>query len=225
MRFEFGVKCAAVCLLASAFLSASSPDARARQRRRPPPRPAQTGSAGAQATRQSQEIAELIQANRLAEAEALARRTVEASPRDSRARAMLAVVLDSLGRAEEAEREFHEALRLDPRDASAHANLGVLLARTNRAERAAEEFEAALRLAPDNRQAAFNLGAIYSARGDFVRAVPALERAAGVRAGVPAGAAGADPALLLLLVKSYLLGGRAADGARLAAAVERAASE
>src|SRR5215212_8715831 len=121
------------CLLASVLLSSSlASDAHARQRKgsRQPARPAQTGSAPA--ARQSQEIAALLQAGRLAEAEALARQTVAASPRDSQARTLLAVVLDRSGRADEAEREFQEALRLDARNASAHANLGVLLARAGR---------------------------------------------------------------------------------------------
>src|SRR5215212_5162920 len=50
------------------------------------------------------EVAALLQAGRLAEAEARARAVVNASPLDSRARAMLAVVLDRSGRAQEAER-------------------------------------------------------------------------------------------------------------------------
>ncbi|HXM35730.1 MAG TPA: tetratricopeptide repeat protein, partial [Pyrinomonadaceae bacterium] len=106
--------------------------------------PGQKPKAGYDGDSQQREIALLVQAGKLAEAEALARDAVTAEPRDARRRALLGAILDQLGRALEAEREYREALRFDPRSPVALTNLGVLLARTNRSDEAIKAFEKAL---------------------------------------------------------------------------------
>jgi len=79
------------------------------------------------------DAAALLQAGRLEEAEAIARRAVAAQP-DAGARAVLGAVLDQRGLTQEAEKEYREALQLDARSTVALTNLGVLLARTGRGD-------------------------------------------------------------------------------------------
>ena len=113
------------------------------------------------------------------EAEAL-RRAVAGQPRSTAARSVLGAILEQRGQSKEAEAEFREALRLDANSTVALTNLGVLLVHAGRANEAVTTFERVLRLAPGHPQATFNLAALYVARKDYVRAIPLMERAAGV---------------------------------------------
>nr|MBA3239720.1 hypothetical protein [Acidobacteriota bacterium] len=100
-------------LLLSALIVPSATLASQKNRRQqpgPPVQPAQraqtsqpTNNAGAQLL---QDAAALLQAGRLEEAEALARRVVTDAPRDARAHALLGVILDQRGQSEEAERHY-----------------------------------------------------------------------------------------------------------------------
>lgn len=189
-----------------------------------------TGSASA--TRRTdnssslEDITALLQAGRLEEAEALARRAVVQSPRDANARTLLGIILDKSGRATEAEREYRDALRLNPNFVPTRANLGVLLARTGRTDEAIQNFEAVLRVAPEHAQAVFNLGALYAARADYKRAIPLLERAANINSQTPnTKAPNADVSLLLTLVNAYAHDGRGARANELADSIERNASD
>jgi Flp pilus assembly protein TadD len=159
-----------------------------------------TSTAYAQATASLDEATALLQARRFAEAEAATRKVLAAKPRDADAHALLALILDQRGVQSEAEREYATALRLKPNLVSALSNFGVLLARTNRTAEAIAKFEEVLRLDPKHERAIFNLGALYAARGDYKRAVPLLEKAAGTPACKPNG----DRALLLTLVNAYV---------------------
>jgi tetratricopeptide (TPR) repeat protein len=170
-----------------------------------------------------QTAAEFLQAGRLAEAESLLVRIVADTPRDAQARVLLGVVFDKQGHPEEAEREYREAIRLEPLNVSALANMGVLLARTNRLAQAIETFESLLRIAPNHVQAAYNLAVIYASREDYKRAIPLLERAAGVRSETLASSNAADSSLLVMLAKAYLHEGRTKEAARLTVEIERAA--
>src|ERR1700752_3646674 len=125
------------------------------------------------------EAGALVQAGRLAEAEAATRKILTAHPRNAEAHSLLGVILDPRGATAEAEKEYGTALRLQPKLVSALSNLGVLLARTNRTSEAIAKFEEVLRIDPKHEGAIFNLGALYAARGDYKRAVPLLEKSAG----------------------------------------------
>ena len=65
-------------------------------------------------------------------------------------------------------------------------------------------FEKVLRIDPKHERAIFNLGALYAARGDYPRAVPLLEKAAGTPACKPDLREPGDRALLLTLVNAYV---------------------
>ena len=99
------------------------------------------------------DAATLLEAGKLEEAEAVARRAVAGQPRNTAARSVLGAILDQRGRAKEAENEYREALRLDANSAVALTNLGVLLVRTGRADEAVTTFERVLRLPPGHAQA------------------------------------------------------------------------
>src|ERR1044072_5367051 len=125
------------------------------------------------------EAGALVQAGRLAEAEVATRKILTAHPRNAEAHSLLGVILDQRGATADAEKEYGAALRLQPKRVSALSNLGVLLARTNRTTEAIGKFEEVLQIDPKHEGAIFNLGALYAARGDYKRAAPLLEKAAG----------------------------------------------
>src|SRR6188474_927071 len=95
----------------------------------------------------------LVQAGRLAEAEAATRRILTTHPRNAEAHSLLGVILDQRGATAEAEKEYGAALRLQPKLVSALSNLGVLLARTNRGPEAIAKFEEVLRIDPKHERA------------------------------------------------------------------------
>src|SRR5688572_24322161 len=80
-------------------------------------------------TRELSEAASLLEAGRLKEAEAAARKLIAARPRDPDAYILLGVILDQLGLSAEAEAAYHSALKLQPNSVPALSNLGVLLDR------------------------------------------------------------------------------------------------
>jgi Flp pilus assembly protein TadD len=121
----------------------------------------------------------LVQAGKLAEAEAATRKILTTNPRNAEAHSLLGVILDQRGATADAEKEYAAALRLKPKLVSALSNLGVLLAKTNRATEAIAKFEEVLQIDPKHEGAVFNLGALYAASGDYKRAAPLLEKAAG----------------------------------------------
>jgi Flp pilus assembly protein TadD len=151
-----------------------------------------------------EEATALLQARRFAEAEAATRKVLATKPRSADAHALLALILDQRGQEVEAEREYQTALRLKPNLVSALSNFGVLLARTNRPADAIAKFEEVLRIDPKHERAIFNLGALYAARGDYKRAVPLLEKAAGSPACKTGTREPSDRALLLTLVNAYV---------------------
>ena len=179
---------------------------------------------GEVATNQSLgEAAALLQSGRLAEAETATRKIVAESPHNAEAHTLLGVILDQRGLSADAEHEYHLALALKPNSISALSNLGVLLARTNRASEAIQKFEAVLRVNPEHPTAVFNLGALYAARGDYKRAIPLLEKTAGISAGNAKVRETADPSLLLTLLNAYVHAGRRKEALELSRRVEQAA--
>src|SRR3954453_18253473 len=94
------------------------------------------------------EAGALVQAGRLAEAEAATRKVLTSHPRNAEAHSLLGVILDQRGATADAEKEYSAALRLQPKLVSALSNLGVLLAKTNRATEAIAKFEEVLQIDP-----------------------------------------------------------------------------
>src|SRR6185503_3248082 len=166
------------------------------------------------------EAAALLQSHRFDEAEAATRKILNTNPKNPDAHALLALVLDQRGQPADAEREYQTALKLKPNLVSALTNFGVLLARTNRPTEAIAKFEEVLRIDPQHGRAIFNLGALYAARGDYRRAVPLLEKAAGTPVCKPDLGNAGDRALLLTLVNAYVHVDRRSDALGLSRCIE-----
>src|SRR5882762_8087648 len=113
------------------------------------------------------EIAALLQAGQMEQAQAAARTALVSEPKDGELHDLLGVALERSGHFDEAELEYKKAIELDAHLASARVNLGVLLARTHRDAEAINAFQDALRLAPGHLQASVNLGLLYGSKGDF----------------------------------------------------------
>src|SRR5688572_15685856 len=170
------------------------------------------------------EAGALVQAGRLEEAENATRKLLSTNPRSAEAHALLAVILDQRGSSSEAEKEYDAALRLKPNLVSALSNLGVLLARTNRTAEAIAKFEKVLQIDPRHERAIFNLGALYAARKDFKRAVPLLEKAAGITAGKVELRQPVDIPLVLTLVNAYVHADRRQEALDLSRRLEQLAA-
>jgi Flp pilus assembly protein TadD len=117
----------------------------------------QTGSQAIQTVNTQNEVAALLKAGKLDEAEVLIRDAIASAPQNADLHTILGVVLDQKGQIADAEKEYRAATMLDPKSPSARVNLGVMLARTQRTTEAIEAFEQALSLAPNHAEATRNL--------------------------------------------------------------------
>ncbi len=105
------------------------------------------------------------QAGRLAEAEALYRRVLEAEPRHAEALRLLGLIALAAGDAPSAVRLISESARLAPRNPETEAQLGLALKAAGRLPEAAAHLETARRLAPEDAEILANLAAALRAAG------------------------------------------------------------
>jgi tetratricopeptide (TPR) repeat protein len=108
---------------------------------------------------------------------------VRLSPKDERARLMLARVLEENGDTGRAERMLVETAAAIPSSARAHFRLGRLYAAANRTEDAGREYEAAIRIGVFTGEAPLllDIGALYHRELDARRAETAFARAVALR--------------------------------------------
>ena len=111
------------------------------------------------------------------EAARVARRIIEANPRDAEARLFLGSILAEDGRAPEAIAQLREAVRLTPRSAEAHNALGEAFNGAGDAKSARGEFEQAVALDPAFAQAHANLALVLLPAGESDAAAGHLDRA------------------------------------------------
>jgi Tfp pilus assembly protein PilF len=123
----------------------------------------------------------LLQAGRLAEAEAVCRRRLADWPGHPETLNQLANVLDELGRFEEAEIAYRDAIAARPGFAEAHYNLGLMLQGQNRLEEAEAAYRQAATLAPTLAQAHNNRGAALRDLRRLDEAMAAFETAIRLR--------------------------------------------
>jgi tetratricopeptide (TPR) repeat protein len=119
-------------------------------------------------------------AGRLADAEALCREILAATPQDADALHLLGAIAAKRGEGREAKELFGRALAAKPDFAKAHSNLGAVLLRQGETEQAIEHIAKAIELAPDLADAHNNLGnallkgaRLEDAARAFVRAIEA----------------------------------------------------
>ncbi|MGQ9368352.1 tetratricopeptide repeat protein [Azospirillum sp. ST 5-10] len=134
-------------------------------------------------------------AGRLAEAEILYGRILDAEPRQPDALHLLGVLAGQTGRPDRAAALIGEAMALRPDTADYPSNLGNALAAAGRPAPAAAAYRRALALAPAGAACWGGLGIVLHQHGDDGAAVAALERAARLD---PDDAASAGRAALLL---------------------------
>jgi tetratricopeptide (TPR) repeat protein len=165
-----------------------------------------------------EEVAILVKAGKLDQAELAARNGLAIAPGDASLRMLLAMVLEQKGSAEAAEQEYRQAIKLDAGFAPAYVNLGAMLARQNKAAEAVAVFEAAYRIAPQEEKVISNLGLLYAQSNNFAEAVKLLEMALGP---VANRREQADMPLLLALTRTYLGLRRTSDAVDLGRQIEQ----
>ena len=117
-------------------------------------------------------------AGRLAEAEYIYGKVLEAVPDQPDALHFLGVVTHQLGRSDEAIERIQSAIALHPEHADMHNNLGRILMERGRSDEARTAFEQAITLAPDASADAWNnLGTLYKRSGRWNEAGDAFRNA------------------------------------------------
>ena len=120
---------------------------------------------------------ELVAAKKFGEAEGEILRALSASPADTKALTLLALVRYKLGRLEDAHATYRELAGASPHDAGARRNLGLLALKLERIDDALPELEMAVRIAPGDARAWSYLGYAYAKKGEVVQAAAAFRRA------------------------------------------------
>jgi tetratricopeptide (TPR) repeat protein len=120
---------------------------------------------------------DLINAGRLADAEAVCRAAVEAVPNDAQGWHLLGGIALHKGDAKSAVEYCRRATVLAPTLAKAYSNLGAALSATGQTGEAIETLETAVRIDPSLASAYINLGDVLMKEERFAEAVTFLERA------------------------------------------------
>jgi len=120
---------------------------------------------------------ELHRAGRLAEAERLYRRVLEAAPETADAWHLLGVLAKQSGDLTAAETLIRRAIGLKDSEAAFWSNLGLVLHDRGRPDAAVTAYDKALSLQPDFADAAYNRGLSLQAQGRLEAAVATLRQA------------------------------------------------
>jgi len=124
-----------------------------------------------------QEARQLVEVDRLDDAQALLGDLIAAAPENVTARNVLAYVAVKRGHLYEAERQYVASLAQQPRQHRIHGALGTLAVRRGDLDEATRRFHEALDLAPSDVDAMSSLGFIDAVRGDDAGAQAWYERA------------------------------------------------
>lgn len=120
---------------------------------------------------------EHLQANRLVEAEKVARDIIEARSSNADAHHILGVISFKQNKIERAIKSLERAIELAPRTAGFHANIAEMYRQRGQPELGLAAGEKAISLDPVNSQAWNNLGIICFDRGDFERSAECYRNA------------------------------------------------
>ena len=124
---------------------------------------------------------------------------------------------------EEAEKLLREVLKKTPADVDAKFLLGTIQIQTKKTDEGIRNLEGVVRLSPRHLQANYNLALIYSTRGENKKAIPYLERAAGIFP--PNKTPKTDDAVLLAaLTRAYIIDRRKKDAENLIPVLEKLAA-
>ncbi len=103
--------------------------------------------------------------------ETIWRRSIQISPINPLANALLADYLFDQGHPDKAEKHYRRALELAPHNADYHNKLGRLLQSLGRTHEAQAEFDTALKLAPSDSMAWNNMGVALASKGQLDEAI------------------------------------------------------
>jgi uncharacterized protein (AIM24 family) len=120
---------------------------------------------------------ELVAAKKFDQAEAEILRALDASPADTKALTLLALVRYKLGRLADARDTYRQIIAASPQDADARRNLGLLALKLGDVEEALPALEMAVRVAPNDARAWSYLGYAFAKQGEVVKAAAAFRRA------------------------------------------------
>ena len=134
---------------------------------------------------EQQAIVELIQANRLQEAEARCSAACEHYPQEANAWYLLSTINGMLGNYTAVEEYSRRCISLAPEAHAAYINLGNALALQNRTEEAETAFQESLRLNPDDPQTLVNRGNLLRQRGDLEQAIDSYRTALSLQPDFP----------------------------------------
>jgi len=124
----------------------------------------------------------------------------------------------------EAEKLLRDELKKTPANIDVRFLLGTLLIQTNKIDEGIKNLEAVVKISPKHLQANYNLALIYSTRGENKKAIPYLERAAGI---FPPNKTPktVDAVLLTALTRAYIFDQRKKDAENLIPLIEKLSSE
>ena len=125
------------------------------------------------------------QSGRLAEAEALYRQILQASPRHANALHLLGVLAMQKGDSAEAVRLMEQAVEILPEFAAAWSNLSLALGKLGRREEAVAACRRAVQLSPQSAEAHNNLGTALREMGNSAEAVESFRQALACREAYP----------------------------------------
>lgn len=125
-----------------------------------------------------QEGYDLVIANNIDQAVALANQVLTENPKSAPARNLLGLALYKSGDAEGAVEQYRRAVELDPKYAEAFFNMGTAYERLERLQDAEVAYASAVRHQQDFVLAHYNLGHIYAVTGRPDQAMVELRRAA-----------------------------------------------
>ena len=111
------------------------------------------------------------QAGRLAEAEVLYTRAIEASPQNADALYLRGSLFYQTGRCDAAVNELNRAVQLNPKNSNALNNLGLALQEQGKQTEAIERYTEALCITPDFPAALYNIGSALQQIGDLDGAI------------------------------------------------------
>ena len=124
----------------------------------------------------------------------------------------------------EAEKLLRDVLKKTPADTDARFLLGTVLIQTDKTEEGVKNLEAVVKINPKHLQANYNLALIYSRKGENKKAIPFLERAAGIYP--PNKTPKTDDAVLLAaLTRAYIFEGRKKDAENLIPLLEKLSAQ
>lgn len=158
--------------------------------------------------RQLQEVVQLLQSGRLAEAEGQIQQVARMHPNRFEPQHLAAVIAFQAGKPGTAIEKLQGALRIDPTHAQGLSDLGMMLQSAGRRDEAEAALARAVELAPDMAAAHLNLGNLLSETGKSLRAEKHYREA--LRLNPRLGAA------LYNLSRILLSSGKAAEAADLA---------